>query len=89
MFNFMNLYKRIGIFGVKHYNLGTYFDYFQPYSIKMIYEKKNQNQNQNFSSFRPIFDFELNGKRSRAEPSRAENLSARAMARASSARTHH
>ena len=23
MFNFMNLYKRIGIFGVKHYNLGT------------------------------------------------------------------
>jgi hypothetical protein len=55
----------------------------------MIYEKKNINQNQNFSSFRPIFDFELNGKRSRAEPSQAENLSARAMARASSARTHH
>ena len=23
VFNFMNLYKRIGIFGVKHYNLGT------------------------------------------------------------------
>ena len=23
MFNFMNLYKRIGIFGVKYYNLGT------------------------------------------------------------------
>ena len=50
---------------------------------------KKKNQNQNFSSFRPIFDFELNGKRSRAEPSRAENLSAPAMARASSARTHH
>ena len=40
MFNFMNLYKRIGIFGVKHYNLGKQFDYFQPYSIKMIYEIK-------------------------------------------------
>ena len=23
MFNFMNLYKRIGTFGVEHYNLGT------------------------------------------------------------------
>ena len=33
--------------------------------------------------------FELKEKRSRAEPSRAENTSARAMARASSARTHH
>ena len=30
--------------------------------------KKNLNLNQNFSSFRPIFDFELSGKRSRAEP---------------------
>jgi hypothetical protein len=39
--------------------------------------------------FRPIFDFELKGKRSRAEPSRAENPSARALAQASSARTHH
>ena len=39
--------------------------------------------------FRPIFDFELKGKRSRAEPSQAENPSARALARASSARTHH
>ena len=36
----MNLYKRIDIFGVKHYNLGKQFDYFQPYSIKMIYEKE-------------------------------------------------
>ena len=39
--------------------------------------------------FWPIFDFELKGKRSRAELSRAENPSARAVARASSARTHH
>ena len=39
--------------------------------------------------FKQIFDFELNGKRSRADPSRAENPSARAMARASSARAHH
>ena len=37
----------------------------------------------------PIFGFELSEKRSRAEPRRAENPSARAMARASSARTHH
>ena len=39
--------------------------------------------------FWPIFGFELSEKRSRAEPSRAENPSARALARASSARTHH
>ena len=39
--------------------------------------------------FWPIFDFELNEKRSRAEPSQAEKPSARAMARASLARTHH
>ena len=32
-------------------------------------KKWNQNLNQNFSSFRPIFDFELSGKRSQAEPS--------------------
>ena len=51
--------------------------------------KKILNLNQIFSSFWQILDFELGGKRSRAELSRAENLSARAMARASSARTHH
>ena len=39
--------------------------------------------------FRPIFDFKLKWKRPRAEPSWAENPSVRAMARASSARTHH
>ena len=44
--------------------------------------------------FEPIFDFRAERKRSRAEPSRAEpsraeNPSARAMARATSARTHH
>ena len=33
--------------------------------------------NQNFSSFRSIFNFELNGKWSEAKPSWAENLSAR------------
>ena len=33
--------------------------------------------------------FELKEKRSRTEPSQAENTLARAMARASSARTHH
>ena len=39
--------------------------------------KKISNQNQNFSSFWPIFDFGLNEKRARAYPSRTENLSAR------------
>ena len=39
--------------------------------------------------FGPIINFELKGKRSRAEPSQAENPSARALTRASSARTHH
>ena len=43
-----------------------------------------KNQNQNFSSFRQIFDFELKGH----EPSKAENLSAWAMAQASLARIH-
>ena len=34
-------------------------------------------RNPNFGSFRPIIDFELKRKRPRAEPSRAENPSAR------------
>ena len=29
---------------------------------------KKKKKNQNFISFRPIFDFELNGKRSHAKP---------------------
>ena len=40
MINIMNLYKAIGIFGVKHYNLGKYLNQFQTYSIKIIYQKK-------------------------------------------------
>ena len=39
--------------------------------------------------FWPIFGSELNEKRSQAEPSRAENPSARAMVRTSSARAQH
>ena len=39
--------------------------------------------------FLSIFNSELKRKRSRAEQSRAENPSSRAMARASSARAHH
>ena len=38
--------------------------------------------------FQPIFNFELKGKRSRAELSLAENRSARALTWASKARTH-
>jgi hypothetical protein len=37
-------------------------------------EKKKKKK---LARFRPIFDFELKGKSSRAEPSRAENPSAR------------
>ena len=42
-----------------------------------------------FSDFRAEKKIRADGKRSRAKPSRAENTSAQAMARASSARTHH
>jgi hypothetical protein len=31
MFNFMNLYKRISIFGEENYDLGTQFNFFQTY----------------------------------------------------------
>ena len=54
------------------------------YIDKKIFKKSNQNQN--LVCFRPIFDFELKGKRSRAEPSWAGNLSTRALAWASLAR---
>ena len=39
--------------------------------------------------FWPIFDFELNEKRSRAEPKILQLESGSSLARASSARTHH
>ena len=70
MFNFMNLYKRIGIFGVKHYNLGTQFDYFQHYSIKMTYEKKCKSKSE-FQLVLANFRFRAEWKKvtSRAEPS--------------------
>ena len=42
-----------------------------------------------FSDFRAVFYFRAERKRSQAELSRAENPLAQAMARASSARTHH
>ena len=52
-------------------------------------EKKNVAKNGNFLIFELKKKFELKEKSPRVEPSRAENASARAMARASSARTHH
>ena len=36
-------------------------------SWKLLFSYINENKNKNFSSFRPIFDFELKRKRSRAE----------------------
>ena len=48
-----------------------------------------QAKNGNFLIFELKKQVRAETKRSRAEPSRAENLSARAMARASSARAHH
>mgnify|MGYP006975726399 CR=1 FL=1 len=76
MIIYMNLYKIKGV-------LGSWKLWFS--NINEIFLLRNQN----FGSFRPIIDFELKRKRPRAEPSRAENPSARALARASSARTHH
>ena len=62
-------------------------------SMILLHKLKKKKNIENFGSFsarfRPIFDFELKGKRSRAERGRAENPSARALTRASSARTHH
>ena len=52
-----------------------------------IDSKKNTIKIKNLTRFRPIFDFELKGKAHK--PSRAENPLARALAGASSARTHH
>ena len=71
-----NLYKIKGV-------LGSWKLWFS--NINEIFLLRNQN----FGSFRPIIDFELKRKRPRAEPSRAENPSAQALARASLARTHH
>ena len=63
-------------------NLSAWFNHFQ-------INNKFLNENRNFGSFSLIFDFPAERKRSRAESSRAENPSARAMDRASSVRTHH
>ena len=69
----------IDIFVDEYYN-------FQVYFIKIIIQK---NEIKILARFRPIFGSELNEKRSRAEPSQAENPSAQAMAQASLARAHH
>ena len=55
--------------------------------LKIQWKKKSNRQK--LPIFKPIFDFLSERKRSRAQLSRAEKPSARAMARASSARTHH
>ena len=66
MINSMHSDKTIGILGVEYHNLGTQFNHFQTYSIKITYQK-----NLTISArFRPIFDFELIGKGQ--EPCRAE-----------------
>jgi hypothetical protein len=75
MIIYMNLYKIKGVLG----SWKLWFSYINDVFLL---------QNQNFGSFWPIFDIELKRKRQRAKPSRAENPSARALARASSARTH-
>ena len=77
---FMNICKTIDIIVVEFYNFKVYF-------TKMIIQKMK-------SKLWIVFGSELrfrftNEKRSRAEPSRPKNPSARAMARASSAWAHH
>ena len=57
---------------------------FKPILLKKLVLKKEIKIS---ARFWPIFDFELNEKGH--EPSRAENHSARVMAQASLARTHH
>ena len=34
MYNVMNFYKRIGIFGINHYNLSTYLIIFNPILLR-------------------------------------------------------
>ena len=86
MLIYLNLCSTKGVFRVELYDLGTSFSHFQNKFIIKV----------NFSSFLANFQFRAEVKKvtsraepSRAEPSQAENPSARAMARASSARTHH
>ena len=84
LFDFMNLFKRIGIFGVKHCNSGPLFNYFQICS-KIVYQKNNQIKISARFVQLSISSWMENGHK----PSRTKNLSARAIARASSAQTHH
>ena len=89
MIIYLNLCSMKGIFGFDYYDLAAYFSHFQTNLLKKLIKNRFSTENQIFACFRPIFDFELKGKRSGAKPSQAKNPSARALARASSARTHH
>ena len=79
MLIYLNLCSTKGVLRVELYDLDTQFSHFQN---KFIIEV-------NFSSFLANFQLRAEVKKvtSRAEPS--QKPSARAMARASSARTHH
>ena len=76
----LNLYGTNGVFRVELYDLGTWFSH-----LKKVYYK---------SEFQLVFgqssisSWSKKGQ-SQAEPSQAENPSARAMAQASSGWTHH
>ena len=81
MLIYLNLCSTKGVFRVELNDLDTYFSHFQNKCIIKV----------NFSSFPANSQFRAEVKKvtSRAEPSLAENPSARAMACASLARTHH
>ena len=73
----MNLCKTKGVLG--------------SWKLRFSYINEKKMKNENFGSFSADFRFRAEGKKvtSQAEPSRAENPSARPVARASLARTHH
>ena len=62
---------------------------FGQFLIGAEWKKEKKSVRQKMPIFEPIFDFRAERKRSRAEKSQAQNPSAQAMARASSARTYH
>jgi hypothetical protein len=86
MIFYVNLFSMKGICGVEYYDLAAQFSHFHNKHDIKINQKKVFNWELNFSSFLADFWFRAEVKK---VTSWAENPSAPAMARASSARTHH
>ena len=80
----MKLCKKIGFFLVEYLNYIPKLIIFKSYLLYWLIKKTEIELSARFGRF-SILSWKQNG----LEPSQAENPSARAMARASSARTHH